>query len=147
MISILIKMVFVSTVCLLVLIAINKYFEFNEHKNYKYLKRKQEEFKKLWKLSSILPLEEANNGIGWSENFHETNNQLRDWYLNGGALLLSKNSKEMFEIIQDELNEQSKLLSLGKLKRIDFYYIKSLFRILNKDINNEMIFRSRRLFK
>lgn len=140
-------MVFISTVCLLILIAINKYLKFNQRKNHKYLQKKREEYKKLWKLSSILPLEPVNNDISWNKNFHETCNQLRDWYLNGGALLLSKNSREMYEVIQDELNEQAKNLPIRKLKRIDYYYIKSLFRILNKDITNEMIYRSHRLFK
>ncbi|UOB17812.1 hypothetical protein [Abyssalbus ytuae] len=131
----------ISSIFLFIGLYVRKYYPSKNNSSNEELYSIYEEYRKLWKLSSLLPHFEENEEVNSQDLLH-TSNELTNWYFSGGFKLLSDKSSKTFTLIQDELREKK----FQTVKESDYHYLKNLFGFLQSEITSEMIIRNKQMF-
>ena len=105
-----------------------------------------DQYKKLWALSGNLPKWPRDEKLTRAK-LHNLNNALKNWYFNDGGLLLSRKSRDRYEVVQEMITENA-VMNSDEILNADLYEkIRKAFSHLRSQMTKDLDSRSSRLIK
>ncbi len=125
---------------------IKKYYDFRRDVVKSIWDRRFEEYKKLWKISSVLPKWPKDDSVTYMKLYACCVN-LKDWYFDAGGMLLSKNSRNKYQDLQTALSVLANKKTNDKITDKEYEDIRSLFSALRTQMTRDLTSRNRQILR
>lgn len=107
--------------------------------------KRYEQYQKIWKLSGILPRYPENRSVTY-EQLYKTCIAVKDWYFEGGGMIMSTTTRATYEELQQTLFTVSQSQQLEPLSSTDHDLVRSLFSRFRSELTGDLTSRNKSLF-
>ena len=123
---------------------VTTYFDYRKQIIHEVWKKRFEQYKKLWAISGNLPKWPKDDALTFKK-LHNICIALKNWYFNDGGLLLSKKSRDYYELLQEGLVTHADRESEEIIPDSIYKIVRQLFSDLRKQMTKDLSSRSRKL--